>query len=128
MFGVRVRVCSVTVATSRPRFTGICRENAGTTGVRQDCDTPASRKRLVGKQARDIEQFLEGVCTDDASLMEQSIDDGVIGRQGSGVGRSCSGARLGTSRLDGNDWLHAADAPRDLTELLDSRSSPDTAG
>ena len=98
-------------------FTSICAKDAEPTGVGEDPDAAALRERLVGQNARDVEQLLQRVGSDHARLMEESVDRHIAGRQAAGMGRGSARSGLGSPTLHRDDRLVAGDPPRDAGEL-----------
>jgi hypothetical protein len=71
---------------------------------------------LQTQRRGDVEHLVESFGADDSRLVKQRIDGNVARGQGSGVGAGSPAPRSGSSRLDRDDRLVAADAVGDARE------------
>ena len=79
--------------------------------------TRAPGGQRLGVEARgDVEHLVDRLGADDAGLPEQRIDGDVVCRQRRGVAARRARARLRAPRLDRDDRLLPADAPRQARE------------
>jgi hypothetical protein len=55
------------------RLAGIGGKDTGTTGIRDDCDSPAARDRLVGQERRNVDMLFEPFSAGESCVAFQRL-------------------------------------------------------
>ena len=111
------------------RFARVGRQDARSSGVRDNGDASARGQRLQVEAGGHIEHLVDGVGAHDAALVEERVDCDVARREPGGVAARGARSRLATARLDDDDGLARDRSPAPARRIVaDSRTTRGTGG
>ena len=80
-------------------------QNTGSSGIRDDCEASPRRSRLFGQHIRHREQIRDAVHPKHAGSSKRRVQHLIAAGQRTGMRCRRLRSRVGSPRLDYNDWL-----------------------